>query len=171
MTRELPCRAALFPSLPVVMENSRNCAAAHPLSRHMSNVSYETTETEMKLTAITLGAIAIVLSTASASAADAKKYCLNPASGGSSCGYTSLAQCQATMNGRNGWCTEQVDFDRWYAERGMSVPMEQNGFGRPENSFAYYPRGGVKQRRMSQDEKDIQAVYKKDMPSRGVGAE
>jgi hypothetical protein len=74
---------------------------------------------------------------------------------------TSLEQCQETMRGRNGWCTGQVDFSK----RGPD-------YGQPANSFAYYPPGGkLKQRRMSQDEKDIQAVYKKDMPSKGVGAE
>jgi hypothetical protein len=118
----------------------------------------------MKLTAITLGTLGMLVSLAStpASAANApKKFCLNPASGGSSCGYDSMEQCQETMRGRNGWCTEQVDFSK----RGPD-------YGQPENSFAYYPPGGkLKQRRMSQDEKDIQAVYKKDMPSKGVGAE
>jgi hypothetical protein len=118
----------------------------------------------MKLTAITLGALGMLVSLAStpASAANApKKFCLNPASGGSSCGYDSMEHCQETMRGRNGWCTEQVDFSK----RGPD-------YGQPENSFAYYPPGGkLKQRRMSQDEKDIQAVYKKDMPSKGVGAE
>jgi Protein of unknown function (DUF3551) len=117
----------------------------------------------MKLSVIALGSLGLWLSLAStpASAAEAKKYCLNPASGGSSCGYTSLEQCQETMRGRNGWCTEQVDFSKW----GPS-------YGQPENSFAYDPPGGkLKQRRMSQDERDIQNVYKKDMPSKGVGAE
>jgi Protein of unknown function (DUF3551) len=91
-----------------------------------------------------------------------KKFCLNPSSGGSSCGYDSLEQCQETMRGRNGWCTEQVDFSKWR-------PM---GAGQPANSFAYYPPGGnLKQRKTAQDEKDIEAVYKKDMPSKGVGAE
>jgi hypothetical protein len=129
----------------------------------------------MKKTATTLGAITtlgMLLSLAStpASAADAKKFCLNPASGGSSCGYTSIEQCQETMRGRNGWCSEQVDFDEWSAQHGFG--QAQNNFGQPENSLAYAPPGGqLRQRRMSQDERDIQQVYKKGIPSKGVGAE
>jgi hypothetical protein len=119
----------------------------------------------MKLSAITLGSLGILLSLAStpASAANAnKKFCLNPASGGSSCGYDSMEQCQQTMRGRNGWCSEQVDFKQ-------NATM---GFGRPADSFAYDPpNGSAKQKKMSQQDKDMDAVHERSMPSKGVGAE
>jgi hypothetical protein len=105
--------------------------------------------------ALRLASIAILLSLASTPVSAAnKKFCLNPASGGSSCGYDSMEQCQQTMRGRNGWCSEQVDF------------KQQGGFGQPANNFAYYPPdGSVKQRKISQQDKDM-----KSMPSEGVGA-
>jgi len=75
-------------------------------------------------------ALLVSITATSAFAAGGQKYCLNAATGGSSCGYTSMGQCQATMRGRNGWCSEKVDFSKWNYDH------------RPENSFAYYPLGG-----------------------------
>jgi Protein of unknown function (DUF3551) len=86
-------------------------------------------------------------------AANAKKnYCLSPASGGASCGFVSMEQCWETMRGRNGWCSEAVD---WTA------------FGYPRNSFAYAPRGG----KLTQEDRDLEELYKKDMPVKGSGTE
>jgi uncharacterized protein DUF3551 len=104
---------------------------------------------------------AFAASSRAASAAPVKHYCLNPSSGGSSCGYISMEQCQETMRGRNGWCSEQVDFGAWQAAHG-------GGFnnGAPEGAYASYPRG-----RMSPDEADMQKLHKDDMPSKGVGSE
>jgi len=81
-----------------------------------------------------------------------------------------MEQCQETMRGRNGWCSEQVDFDAWAASHGQNWSA-----GNPANSFAYYPPGGRMPRR-TPAQKDIedlhkQDLHKKDMPSKGVGAE
>ena len=115
----------------------------------------------MKLDAKLIAGTALLLSAVSTSAfaAGSQKYCLNAATGGSSCGFTSMAQCKATMQGRNGWCSEQVDFNKW-------------NYGHPENSFAYYPPSGKPSgRRMTQDERDLQTLHEHDMPAKGVGAE
>jgi hypothetical protein len=88
-----------------------------------------------------------------------KKYCLNATSGGSSCAFDSLEQCQATAWGRNGWCSEQVDFGNGAASR-------------PENSFAYQPRAGTpSKQKMTPDEQDLEQMRKNEMPAKGVGAE
>jgi hypothetical protein len=109
-----------------------------------------------------LAAIAILcLTSAPTWAANAqKKYCLNATSGGSSCAFDSLEQCQATAQGRNGWCSEQVDFGNWSA-------------GRPENSLAYYPHGGETRakRKLTPEEQDLEQMRKNEMPAKGVGAE
>ncbi|MGA7810511.1 DUF3551 domain-containing protein [Bradyrhizobium sp.] len=90
-------------------------------------------------------------SAANALAANAKKnYCLSPASGGASCGFVSMEQCWETMRGRNGWCSEAVDWSRY-----------------PERSFAYAPRGG----KLTATDRDLEELYKKDMPVKGVGNE
>jgi uncharacterized protein DUF3551 len=114
----------------------------------------------MKLdTKLIAGAVLLLSLASSPSFAAGQKYCLNGATGGSSCGFTSMGQCQETMRGRNGWCSEQVDFSKW-------------GYGGPENSFAYYPPGGKPAaRRMTQDERDLQTLHEHDMPAKGVGAE
>jgi hypothetical protein len=99
-------------------------------------------------------------------AADGKKYCLNPSSGGSSCSFTSMEQCKETMWGRNGWCSEQVDFDAWAASHG------QNWSGsNPANSFAYYQPGGKPVTGKTTQERDMEKLHKDNMPSKGVGAE
>jgi Protein of unknown function (DUF3551) len=95
------------------------------------------------------------------------RYCLNAATGGSTCGFTSIEQCRETMQGRNGWCTEQVDFEAWAASHGQRSPN-----GRPENSFAYYPSPSEKlSRRPSPAANEPEDLRKKDMPTKGVGAE
>jgi hypothetical protein len=107
-----------------------------------------------------LAAIAtLCLASAPTWAANAqKKYCLNATSGGSSCAFDSMEQCQATAQGRNGWCSEQVDFGDWS--------------GRPENSFAYEPRGATPlKRKLTPDEEDLEQMRKNEMPAKGVGAE
>jgi hypothetical protein len=91
-----------------------------------------------------------------------QKFCLNTTSGGSSCGFTSMEQCQETMRGRNGWCTEQVDFGAWEA-------AHDGGWynnGNPQGAYASYPRG-----RMSPADADMEKLHKDDMPVHGVGAE
>jgi Protein of unknown function (DUF3551) len=97
-----------------------------------------------------------------ASNAGVKHYCLNTSSGGSSCGFISMEQCQETMRGRNGWCTEQVDFAAWEAAHGGGW----NNNGNSQGTYASYPRG-----RMSPAEADMEKLHKDDMPAKGVGAE
>jgi len=115
----------------------------------------------MKLDTKLVAGAAVLLSLTSthSAAAAAKKYCLNAATGGSNCSFASMEMCRQTVSGRNGWCSEQVDFSKW-------------GEGRSENSFAYYPPGGEPaRRRMTQDERDLQKLHEDDMPTKGVGAE
>jgi hypothetical protein len=81
-----------------------------------------------------------------------KNYCLSPASGGASCGFVSIEQCWETMRGRNGWCSEAVD---WSA------------FGYPDRAYAYAPRGG----KLTAADRELEELYKKDMPVKGVGNE
>lgn len=120
----------------------------------------------LKLLAGAAAVISVAAAASPASAANAnKKYCLNPSSGGSSCGFVSLEQCQETQRGRNGWCSEQVDFGAWAAEHQQPWMRQQ-----PESSFAYYG-GPASRRRMSRDEPDMEKLHKDDMPSKGVGAE
>jgi Protein of unknown function (DUF3551) len=135
--------------------------------------TFPKTETRMKEeTKMFATAAAVLLALASmpafaasgrvaSSKAGVQHYCLNTSSGGSSCGYISLEQCQETMRGRNGWCTEQVDFAAWAAAHGG---WYNNGGS--EGSYASYPRG-----RMSPAEADMEKLHKDDMPSKGVGAE
>jgi hypothetical protein len=129
-----------------------------------------TTETRVKTETKMFGAVAVLLALAStpafaasgrtASKPSVKHYCLNPSSGGSSCGFTSMEQCWETMRGRNGWCSEQVDFGAWQAAHGG-----WNNEG-SEGSYASYPRG-----RMSPHDADMAKLHKDDMPSKGVGSE
>lgn len=115
----------------------------------------------MKLDTRLFAGTALLLSITSTAAlqASGQKYCLNSATGGSSCGFTSMAQCKATVQGRNGWCSEQVDFSK-------------RNYGNPENSFAYYPPGGPSRARtMTEEERDLQTLHEHDMPAKGVGAE
>lgn len=104
--------------------------------------------------------VALCFLSSPASAQNSKqKYCLNPASGGSSCSFDSMEQCWETMRGRNGWCSEQVDFGSWAARH------------EPENSFAYYDPGAAAPRNISPAEKQMLELRKKDFPAKGVGAE
>jgi hypothetical protein len=122
----------------------------------------------MKLNAKHLATAGILLALAStpSHAADSnRKFCLNSATGGSSCGFTSMEQCRQTMQGRNGWCTEQVDFEAWAASHGQ----DRSASG-PENSFAYYPPGGKLNRHLPQAVKDLEDLHRKNMPAKGVGA-
>jgi hypothetical protein len=138
------------------MEISRNGAAARPVVD-----LHSTTEILMKPNTKLIAGTALLLSISSSAAfaADGHKFCLNKATGGSSCGFTSMGQCQETMRGRNGWCSEQVDFTK-------------SNYGGPENSFAYYPPAGKPPgRTMSQHDKDLQTLHEHDMPANGVGAE
>jgi hypothetical protein len=122
----------------------------------------------MKSSTTRLMILGVLFSMASAPAlaADAnKKFCLNPASGGSSCGFTSMEQCQETMRGRNGWCSEQVDFGSAPAHGMWSI-------GHPNDSFAYYGGGeNFKSRRMQPADKALEELEKRDMPKKGVGAQ
>lgn len=104
-------------------------------------------------------AAALYVLSSPASAANSKqKYCLNPASGGSSCSFDTMEQCWETMRGRNGWCSEQVDFERWTRQH------------EPQDSLAYYAPGAAA-RRISPAEKDMQSLHERDMPAKGVGSE
>jgi hypothetical protein len=106
------------------------------------------------------GATVLYLASAPTFAANAqKKYCLNAATGGSSCSFDTMEQCRETVQGRHGWCSEQVDFGSWAA-------------GRPEDSFASYPRGQTKaKRKLTPDEQDLEDLRKNEMPAKGVGSE
>jgi uncharacterized protein DUF3551 len=55
-------------------------------------------------------------STSSAATPSAARYCLNYNEGGTDCGFTSLAQCNATANGIGAECS--VD----YADDGQRMP-------------------------------------------------
>jgi hypothetical protein len=131
------------------------------------------TETAMKRETKILGAMAVLLALASTptfaasgrvakSPASPQKFCLNTTSGGSSCGFTSMEQCRETMRGRNGWCTEQVDFSAWEGAHGGGGYNN----GGPEGAYASYLRG-----RMSPADAEMEKLHRDDMPTHGVGAE
>jgi hypothetical protein len=85
--------------------------------------------------------------------AEAGDYCLNPASGGSSCSFSSLEQCQETARGRNGWCSHVVDF----------------GATRASDSLAYFP---IPDNKHSSAARRLEGKISKDgVPAKGVGAE
>ncbi len=87
------------------------------------------------------------------SAAHAADYCMSSATGGSSCSFSSMAQCQATVSGRQGWCSHITNF-------GTNV----GAGGNPMNSLAYAPDG--QSRPLSRDEQKLRAS---ETPTRGEG--
>jgi hypothetical protein len=93
-----------------------------------------------------------ILAKPTSAANTSNNYCLDQASGGSSCGFVSMEQCRETMRGRNGWCSKAVDFGAAYSD--------------PASSFAY-SRGG----RAVPADGDIYELHKREMPVKGVGAE
>jgi hypothetical protein len=84
-------------------------------------------------------------------------YCLNAATGGSSCSFSSMEQCLETQWGRNGWCSHVVDF----GERASKAPLE---------SFAYDPPPARRTTTTYERRRD-EEIRKHDMPTKGVGAE
>jgi hypothetical protein len=64
------------------------------------------------------------------SAADAGDYCYNSATGGSSCSYTSMEQCQATASGRGAWCSHAIDWSKFPGYGGSYASYPKKGRGR-----------------------------------------
>lgn len=100
--------------------------------------------------------VALVALAASAammsSAANAADYCYNSATGGSSCSYTTMEQCQAAASGRAAWCSHIIDWDAWNAAHGIANPAD---------SYAYYSKGHRR--------KPAPAPVPSDMPTKGEG--
>jgi Protein of unknown function (DUF3551) len=115
-------------------------------------------EIEMKLASGKMTAlIAPIVIAASAammpSAANAADYCLNSATGGSSCSFNTMEQCMASASGRDYFCTHFIDWNAWYASHGMSGPSD---------SYASYPRSGRR--------KPVAPPVPSDFPTRGIGS-
>jgi Protein of unknown function (DUF3551) len=141
-----------------VIENSRNVTVEALLTKQIIQQRRQMMKSGSRIVAaagLMFTAALLATSPKPAVAANASEnYCLNPASGGSSCGFTSMEQCQETMRGRNGWCSKAVDFGA----------AANSG---PANSFASYPRGS----KMSPADKELSELHKNSMPVKGVGAE
>ena len=75
----------------------------------------------VKLVAMgSLALLAYVATPATSSAAatpSAARYCLNYNEGGTDCGFTSLAQCNATANGIGAECSADYADDGWRMPR------------------------------------------------------
>lgn len=94
------------------------------------------------------------------SPAKAADYCYTSATGGSSCSFTTMEQCQASAVGRPGWCSHAVDFGK------APYPAVGGPMSDSNGSYAYYPRGGTVGPSKKSDE---QKMVEHDMPSRGSG--
>ena len=98
--------------------------------------------------------VALVVLAASAammsSAANAADYCYNSATGGSSCSFDTMQQCQAMAAGRGAWCSHVIDWNAWNAAHGIASPAD---------SYAY----DAKHHRRKP------APVPSDMPSKGAG--
>jgi len=77
---------------------------------------------------VVLASSAVMLS----SSAKAGDYCYNSATGGSSCSYTTMEQCQTMAAGRAAWCSHLVDWSSWNAAHGNAGPSD---------SYASYSKG------------------------------
>ncbi len=84
-------------------------------------------------TSLALTMMAATAAMVSSSPASAGDYCANSATGGSSCSFATMEQCQAMVQGRAAWCSHVIDWNAWYAAHGIA---------NPEASYAYYPKGG-----------------------------
>jgi Protein of unknown function (DUF3551) len=130
---------------------SRSCFGTNRLR----NGQNQKTERAMKLVSgkIATSAALVVLASSAAmlsTSAKAADYCYNSATGGSSCSYTTMEQCQAMAAGRAAWCSRVIDWSAWNAEHGIAGPTD---------SYAYYSKG----------HKRKPAPVPSDMPVKGSG--
>jgi Protein of unknown function (DUF3551) len=121
------------------------------------NGQNQKTERAMKLVSgnIATSVALVVLASSAAmmsSAAKAADYCSNSATGGSSCSFTTMEQCQAMVAGRGAWCSHVIDWNAWNAAHGIAGPTD---------SYAYYGKGHRR--------KPVPAPVPSDMPSKGAG--
>jgi hypothetical protein len=74
----------------------------------MSKIYKTATTTAMAAAVVTLMAMTGSASAATAPYRDATNYCLRYHEGGSDCGFTSMAQCEATASGIAAECFQNV---------------------------------------------------------------